>query len=202
VLLTIGGRSLSGPSLILAGVALSSLSGALMSLTLTLAPNPFALAEITFWLLGGLEDRACPTSPSPAPPILLGFAIPAACRPRARRPGSGRGHGGFSGSAASADLTPRRGRLRAGGRGERGRRRRHRLRGPRGPAFAADPGWASGPQPSWCPSLLIGAILLTTADMLVACDSSSVPAGLGIAAFGRADGAALGRRFWSGSRGG
>ena len=71
-LLSIGGRSLSGPSLILAGVALSALSGALMALALTLAPNPFALAEITFWLLGGLEDRALSHAALAAPPILLG----------------------------------------------------------------------------------------------------------------------------------
>ena len=74
-LLGIGGRSLSGPSLILAGVALSALAGALMSLTLTLAPNPFALAEITFWLLGGLEDRALLHVALAAPPILLGAVL-------------------------------------------------------------------------------------------------------------------------------
>lgn len=74
-LLSIGGRSLSGPTLILAGVALSALSGAPMSLALTLAPNPFALAEITFWLLGGLEDRALYHVVLAAPPIALGAAI-------------------------------------------------------------------------------------------------------------------------------
>ena len=47
----------SGPSLILAGVAVSAIAAALLALALTLAPNPFALAEITFWLMGGLADR-------------------------------------------------------------------------------------------------------------------------------------------------
>src|SRR6202042_1577863 len=70
-----GESALSGPSLILAGVALSALSGALMSLMLTLAPNPYALAEITFWLLGGLEDRALSHVALAAPPIVLGAAI-------------------------------------------------------------------------------------------------------------------------------
>jgi iron complex transport system permease protein len=74
-LLGIGGRSLSGPSLILAGVAVSALAGALMSLALTLASNPFALAEITFWLLGGLDDRALSHVAMAAPPILLGSAL-------------------------------------------------------------------------------------------------------------------------------
>lgn len=73
--LYVGGRALSGPSLILAGVAVSAVSGALMSLALTLAPNPFALAEITFWLLGGLEDRSLTHAAMAAPPILLGTAI-------------------------------------------------------------------------------------------------------------------------------
>ncbi|MSP02803.1 MAG: iron ABC transporter permease [Acetobacteraceae bacterium] len=74
-LLGLGGRGLSGPSLILAGVALSALAGALMSLALTLAPNPFALAEITFWLMGGLEDRALSHVAMAAPPILLGVTL-------------------------------------------------------------------------------------------------------------------------------
>ncbi len=73
-LLGIGGRQLAGPTLILAGVAVSALSGALMSLALTLAPNPFALAEITFWLLGGLEDRALIHVALAGPPISLGAA--------------------------------------------------------------------------------------------------------------------------------
>ncbi|MCV0394798.1 MAG: iron ABC transporter permease [Rhizobiaceae bacterium] len=45
-------------TLILAGVALSSLAGALTSLALNLSPNPFASYEIIFWLLGSLKDRS------------------------------------------------------------------------------------------------------------------------------------------------
>ena len=56
-LLGFAGRAPSGPSLILAGVAVSAIAAALLALALTLAPNPFALAEITFWLMGGLADR-------------------------------------------------------------------------------------------------------------------------------------------------
>ena len=74
-LLRFGGRTLSGPSLILAGVALSALSGAALSLALTLAPNPFALAEIAFWLMGGLEDRSLTHVVLAAPPILLGCLL-------------------------------------------------------------------------------------------------------------------------------
>ena len=74
-LLGFAGRAPSGPSLILAGVAVSALAAALLALALTLAPNPFALAEITFWLLGGLADRSLLHVALAAPPILLGGAI-------------------------------------------------------------------------------------------------------------------------------
>ena len=74
-LLVFAGRTPSGPSLILAGVAVAALSAALLALTLALAPNPFALAEITFWLLGGLQDRSLLHVALAAPPILLGGAI-------------------------------------------------------------------------------------------------------------------------------
>jgi len=74
-LLAFAGRAPSGPSLILAGVAVSALSAALLALALSLAPNPFALAEITFWLLGGLSDRSLIHVALAAPPILLGAAI-------------------------------------------------------------------------------------------------------------------------------
>lgn len=45
-------------TLLLAGLALSSLAGAGVSLALNLAQNPFAALEIAFWLLGSLEDRS------------------------------------------------------------------------------------------------------------------------------------------------
>ncbi|WOC15838.1 FecCD family ABC transporter permease [Pseudochrobactrum sp. MP213Fo] len=50
-----GGSTLT---VILAGVAVSAFAGALTSLALSLAPNPFALMEIVFWMLGSLNDRS------------------------------------------------------------------------------------------------------------------------------------------------
>ena len=75
MLLAFSGRALSGPSLILAGVALSALASAFIALALSLAPNPFALAEITFWLMGGLEDRTLLHLAMAAPPIVLGCTV-------------------------------------------------------------------------------------------------------------------------------
>lgn len=54
----LAGCSGSTITVILAGVAVSAFSGALTSLALSLAPNPFALMEIVFWMLGSLNDRS------------------------------------------------------------------------------------------------------------------------------------------------
>ncbi|HEY8382330.1 MAG TPA: iron ABC transporter permease [Microvirga sp.] len=44
--------------LVLSGLAVGSLAGAATSLAISLSPNPFAVTEIVFWLLGSLEDRS------------------------------------------------------------------------------------------------------------------------------------------------
>ncbi|MEZ5755152.1 MAG: iron ABC transporter permease [Paracoccaceae bacterium] len=45
-------------ALILAGIAISALAGALTSLVLNLSPNPFAVMEIVYWMMGSLADRS------------------------------------------------------------------------------------------------------------------------------------------------
>jgi iron complex transport system permease protein len=62
-------------TLILAGIAVSSLAGALSSLVLNLSPNPFAAAEIVFWLLGSLADRSWTHVALAAPFIVAGMAL-------------------------------------------------------------------------------------------------------------------------------
>lgn len=57
VLYGLAGREANVQTLILAGVAISSLAGALISVALNLAPSPHATTEILFWLLGSLADR-------------------------------------------------------------------------------------------------------------------------------------------------
>ncbi len=74
-LMHLAGRRPSVASLILGGLMLSSLAAALLSLALTLAPNPFALAEISLWLMGGLEDRSLLHVALAVPPILAGIAV-------------------------------------------------------------------------------------------------------------------------------
>ncbi len=51
-------RDVSVLTLVLSGAALSSLAAALLSLALSLSPNPWALSEIVFWLLGSVKDRS------------------------------------------------------------------------------------------------------------------------------------------------
>jgi iron complex transport system permease protein len=52
------GRSGSAVTFILAGTILTSISGALTSLLISLAANPFATSEILAWLMGALTDRS------------------------------------------------------------------------------------------------------------------------------------------------
>ncbi|MDP3652921.1 MAG: iron ABC transporter permease [Rhodoferax sp.] len=54
----LAGRHTATMALILAGVAVSSLCGALISLVLNWSPNPVAVNEIVFWMLGSLADRS------------------------------------------------------------------------------------------------------------------------------------------------
>jgi iron complex transport system permease protein len=70
-----GAGSGSGPGLILAGIGVSAIAAAMLSLALSAAPNPFALYEITFWLMGGLDDRTLTQLALAAPPIALGCAL-------------------------------------------------------------------------------------------------------------------------------
>ena len=74
-LLAIAGRNAGLLLLILAGLAISSLAGALTALTMNLSPNPFASLEIAFWLLGSLEDRSFRHVTLALPVIAAGAAV-------------------------------------------------------------------------------------------------------------------------------
>ena len=165
-LLGFAGRAASGPALILAGVAVSALSAALLALALTLAPNPFALAEITFWLLGGLQDRTLLHVALAAPPILLGMAVLLRLGPALDALSLGEDTAASLGipigrtlrlTALGTALTAGAAAAVAGGIGFVGLVVPHLLR----PLLGERPG-ALLPA-----SVLTGAILLTSADMLV-----------------------------------
>ncbi|WP_042704789.1 iron ABC transporter permease [Azospirillum sp. B506] len=62
-------------TLILAGIALSSLAIALTSLAMNLAPNPYAVTEMLLWLMGSLKDRTPADALTAFPFILAGGGL-------------------------------------------------------------------------------------------------------------------------------
>lgn len=62
-------------SLILTGVAISSIASALTMLALNLAPNPYAAYEIMTWLMGSLTDRSWDHVRLALPFVLPGLAL-------------------------------------------------------------------------------------------------------------------------------
>ena len=101
---------LAGPrggalALILAGIALSALAGALVALVLNLSPNPFAAMEIVFWMMGSLADRSMLHVWLALPFMVLGAGLLA---------GTGRGLDALTlGEDAAASMGVPLGRLRA-----------------------------------------------------------------------------------------
>ena len=75
VLLAVAGRNAGLLLLILAGLAISSFAGAATALVMNLSGNPFMALEITFWLLGSLEDRSFRHVMLALPFIAVGAAI-------------------------------------------------------------------------------------------------------------------------------
>ena len=75
LLALIAGRTAGVTLFTLAGMMIASLAGALTSLAISLAPNPFALSEMVTWLMGALTDRGWPDVWIAAPPTLLGLAV-------------------------------------------------------------------------------------------------------------------------------
>lgn len=76
----VAGRQTSTATLLIAGLALSSLAAAALSFLLAMAENPFALAEIVYWLMGSIEDRAWSHVLIGAPFMLAGMALLMAAR--------------------------------------------------------------------------------------------------------------------------
>ena len=75
LLFLLAGNSESPLTLILAGIAVSTLAGAGISLALNLSPNPFAAMEIMSWLLGSIENRSLDHVWIALPCVLIGGAL-------------------------------------------------------------------------------------------------------------------------------
>ncbi|MDP1025729.1 iron ABC transporter permease [Sphingomonas sp. KR1UV-12] len=68
-------RSDSTVTFVLAGTVLASLAGALTAFLISVAPNPYAVAEIMDWLMGALTDRGWPDVALALPPMAVGAAL-------------------------------------------------------------------------------------------------------------------------------
>lgn len=60
---------------IMAGLAISTLSGAALATVLNFAPNPFAMQELVFWLLGSVSERGLDHLAVLLPALLIGGAL-------------------------------------------------------------------------------------------------------------------------------
>lgn len=80
LLLAVAGRDAGTLTMILSGIAISSLAIALTSLAMNLSPNPFALSEIVLWLLGSLKDRSLDDVALATPFVVIGGGMVLAAR--------------------------------------------------------------------------------------------------------------------------
>ena len=74
LMLALAGSSGAG-MVLLAGLAISTLSGALLAAVLNFAPNPYAMQELVFWLLGSVSERGLEHLLLLGPALLIGFGL-------------------------------------------------------------------------------------------------------------------------------
>jgi iron complex transport system permease protein len=75
LLLALAGPKAETANLLLSGLAISALAGALTTLALALAPSPFAFYDAYDWLMGSLVDRSLAQTGFAAVPALLTLAL-------------------------------------------------------------------------------------------------------------------------------
>jgi len=75
LLLALAGPKAETATLLLSGLAISALAGALTTLALALAPSPFAFYDAYDWLMGSLIDRSLAQAAFAAAPALLTVAL-------------------------------------------------------------------------------------------------------------------------------
>jgi iron complex transport system permease protein len=60
---------------IMAGLAISTVSGALLAVVLNFAPNPYAMQELVFWLLGSVSNRGLNSLYILLPALVIGSVL-------------------------------------------------------------------------------------------------------------------------------
>lgn len=71
----LAGKQSSITTLILAGVAINAVAGSMISLALNFAPNPYAMSEMVFWLLGSVSNKTLADVQLALPLMLIGWAL-------------------------------------------------------------------------------------------------------------------------------
>lgn len=84
LLVALAGRDASLTALVLAGMGLNALFGALTTLALNLSPNPFATMDVLFWLMGSLSERSWTHVQIALPLVIAGAACLFASGPALR----------------------------------------------------------------------------------------------------------------------
>ena len=75
IILLLVGQSRSIITLILAGIAINAVGGALIALALNFAQSPYAMQEIVFWLLGSVANRSINELLIALPFMLVGWGM-------------------------------------------------------------------------------------------------------------------------------
>lgn len=75
LLLALAGPKAETATLLLSGLAISALAGALTTLALALAPSPFAFYDAYDWLMGSLIDRSLDQAAFAGLPAMLAIAL-------------------------------------------------------------------------------------------------------------------------------
>ena len=75
LLVALAGPRADTSTLLLAGLAISALAGALTTLALALAPSPFAFYDAYEWLMGSLVDRSLGQAAFAGIPALVSIAL-------------------------------------------------------------------------------------------------------------------------------
>jgi iron complex transport system permease protein len=79
LIFVLSGRRASVLTLILAGMAINAIVSALIAMTLNFSPNPFAMGEIVYWLLGSVANRSHADLLISLPFMLAGGALLLSC---------------------------------------------------------------------------------------------------------------------------
>jgi iron complex transport system permease protein len=75
ILMGLSGSIARPAIIIMSGLAISTLSSALLAVVLNFAPNPYAMQELVFWLLGSVSNRGMDNLAVLVPAFILGSAM-------------------------------------------------------------------------------------------------------------------------------